>query len=188
MKKYAPLMFTAAAAALFLITTIQSENKIEKLNNELEISCQIIKSKDIIIDSLQSQIDTLSQRLEIFDFQYYKKEFINLINAVIQVESGNNDNAYHKGEDAVGCLQIRQTMVNDVNRILARRDIDLRYSYNDRWDRNKSIEMFNIYCDHYNLVESEEIARCWNGGPRGIYKEATIGYWNKVEKQIEVNS
>lgn len=181
-------MFTAAAAALFLITTIQSENKIEKLNNELEISCQIIKSKDIIIDSLQSQIDTLSQRLEIFDFQYYKKEFINLINAVIQVESGNNDNAYHKGEDAVGCLQIRQTMVNDVNRILARRDIDLRYSYNDRWDRNKSIEMFNIYCDHYNLVESEEIARCWNGGPRGIYKEATIGYWNKVEKQIEVNS
>jgi hypothetical protein len=173
---------------LFTIQTVQDENKIKTLQSTINSKDIIIDSLCNRVDSLKLEIDTLSQRLEIFDFQYYKKEFINLINAVIQVESGNNDNAYHKGEDAVGCLQIRQTMVNDVNRILARRDIDLRYSYNDRWDRNKSIEMFNIYCNHYNLVESEEIARCWNGGPRGIYKEATIGYWNKVEKQIEVNS
>ena len=42
------------------------------------------------------------------------------IGAIIRVESSNNDSAYNANEDAVGCLQIRQTMVNDVNRILKR--------------------------------------------------------------------
>ena len=107
-----------------------------------------------------------------------------LINALINVESSNNDNAYRSCEDAAGALQIRRTMVRDVNRILRRQKSNQRYTYEDRWDRQKSIEMFNIYCDHYNLVTPEEKARCWNGGPRGLQKLSTKRYWEKVKKQL----
>ena len=104
--------------------------------------------------------------------------------ALINVESSNNDNAYRSCEGAAGCLQIRRTMVRDVNRILRRQKSNQQYTYEDRWDRQKSIEMFNIYCDHYNLVTPEEKARCWNGGPRGLQKLSTKRYWEKVKKQL----
>ena len=107
-----------------------------------------------------------------------------LIKALIDVESSNNDNAYRSCEGAAGCLQIRRTMVRDVNRILKRQKSHIRFNFEDRWDRQKSIEMFNIYCDHYNLVTPEEKARCWNGGPRGLQKISTKRYWEKVKKQL----
>ena len=50
---------------------------------------------------------------------------------------------------------------------------------------NKSIEMFNIYCKHYGLTTAEEIARCWNGGPRGMQNNMTAGYWKKVKNQLD---
>lgn len=107
-----------------------------------------------------------------------------LIQALINVESSNNDNAYHSGEDAAGCLQIRRTMVRDVNRILRRQNSQTRFDFEDRWNRQKSIEIFKIYCNHYNLTTPEEKARCWNGGPRGLQKLATKRYWEKVKKQL----
>jgi hypothetical protein len=107
-----------------------------------------------------------------------------LIKALIYVESSNNDNAYSSYEGAAGALQIRCTMVRDVNRILRRQKSNQRYTYEDRWDRQKSIEMFNIYCNHYNLVTLEEKARCWNGGPRGLQKISTKKYWEKVKKHL----
>ena len=75
-------------------------------------------------------------------------------------------------------------MVRDVNRILRRQGSNQQYTYEDRWNRQKSIEMFNIYCNHYNLVTPEEKARCWNGGPRGLQKLSTKRYWEKVKKQL----
>ena len=107
-----------------------------------------------------------------------------LIQALINVESSNNDNAYHSGEDAAGCLQIRRTMVRDVNRILRRQNSQTRFDFEDRWNRQKSIEIFKIYCNHYNLTTPEEKARCWNGGPRGFQKLSTKRYWEKVKKQL----
>ena len=77
-------------------------------------------------------------------------------------------------------------MVRDVNRILKRQGSETRYEYKDRWCRQKSIEMFNIYRDYYNLITPEEIARCWNGGPKGVHKTTTIAYWNKVKNHLEL--
>ena len=111
-----------------------------------------------------------------------------LIQALINVESSNNDNAYRSCEDAAGALQIRRTMVRDVNRILRRQKSNQQYTYEDRWNRQKSIEMFNIYCNHYNLSTPEEKARCWNGGPRGLQKLSTKRYWEKVKKQLAVQN
>ena len=109
-----------------------------------------------------------------------------LLSALIFVESSNNDSAYCAREDAVGCLQIRRCMVDDVNRILKRNKSNTRFTYDDRWLRNKSIQMFDIYCKHYNLNTAEEIARCWNGGPRGMENEMTVGYWKKVSNKLDI--
>ena len=79
-------------------------------------------------------------------------------------------------------------MVDDVNRILTKQGISKRFTYMDRWDIIKSYEMFNIFCDYYGLTTAEEMARCWNGGPRGINNPATLGYWDKVENILDINS
>lgn len=103
----------------------------------------------------------------------------NLIEAIIQVESVGNDSAYNKSEDAVGCLQIRPVMVREVNRLLKKRKNPKRYTLLNRWDRQKSIEMFLVFTK--NISKPEAKARCWNGGPKGMTKSATIKYWNKVK-------
>jgi hypothetical protein len=107
-----------------------------------------------------------------------------LVKAIIFVESSGNDSAYCKVEDAVGCLQIRRVMVREVNRILKKQGKSKRYKLNDRWKRTESVEMFNIYIAYYKLTTPEDIARAWNGGPRGGLKNATISYWNKVKKEL----
>ena len=77
-------------------------------------------------------------------------------------------------------------MVKDVNRIIRRQKSDLRFTYDDRWSRAKSIKMFDVYCKHYGLITAEEIARCWNGGPRGMQNEITAEYWEKVKNQLDI--
>ena len=153
--------------------------------NEEEFKTQsTIDSLQNVIDSLKHEIDTLQWENQIWDFNL-SQNTTHLLSAIMFVESSYNDSAYHKGEDAVGCLQIRKCMVNDVNRILRRQRSDLRFSYDDRWLRNKSIKMFDIYCKHYGLITAEQIARCWNGGPRGMQNEMTAGYWEKVKNQLD---
>tara|TARA_R110001599_G_scaffold67850_1_gene191291 strand:+ start:2203 stop:2691 length:489 start_codon:yes stop_codon:yes gene_type:complete len=110
-----------------------------------------------------------------------------MVKALIMVESSGNDKAYCASEDAVGCLQIRRTMVRDVNRILKRNGSPIRFKYKDRWVRSKSIEMFDIYCAHYNLSSPEYQARCWNGGPKGYNKTSTKKYWAKVKAYLKSN-
>ena len=152
------------------------ENVYQNYEDLSDINKQLIN----YVDSLQCIIDSLEIKFEIID-EVPEVDPENILNAIMQVESRGNDNAYAPGEDAVGCLQIRKCMVDDVNRILKRRGIDLEYSYKDRWNRQSSIEMFDIFCTYYGLNTAEEIARCWNGGPRGINNPATLSYWNKVE-------
>ena len=152
---------------------LKNSSEQEKLNKELK--------KQTYIDSLKHRIDSLQYTIDSLQNEVWDN---NILDALIYVESCNNDSAYRASEDAVGCLQIRKTMVNDVNRILKRQGKDYRFTYDDRWSRNKSIQMFNIYCKHYKLTTAEEIARCWNGGPRGINNPATVGYWEKVKTKI----
>ena len=166
--------------SLFLWSSWSNGNEIKDLHEDIEI-------KNSTIDSLKNEIDTLNFELELWDFNMTNNT-THLLSAIIHVESSDNDSAYCLSEDAVGCLQIRRCMVNDVNRILKRQKSKQRFYYEDRWNRYKSIQMFDIFCNHYNLNSAEEISRCWNGGPRGINNPATVDYWAKVEKIIKENS
>jgi len=112
-----------------------------------------------------------------------------LVSALILVESRGNDSAigdrHLVGNEAVGALQIRPIMVREVNRILRIQKSDKRFKLKDRFERDKSIEMFYIWKNyHHKDSEPEVIARNWNGGPKGFKSNRTVKYWNKVEKQL----
>ena len=167
----------------FIIITYLFGNILKKIDIIEQLENQI-EQNNFQIDSLKHEIDTLQWENQIWDFNL-SNNTTHLLSAIMFVESNYNDSAYHKGEDAVGCLQIRKCMVDDVNRILKIQKSDLRFLYDDRWLRNKSIKMFDIYCKHYRLTTAEEIARCWNGGPRGMNKPLTSTYWRKVQKGLD---
>ena len=112
-----------------------------------------------------------------------------LVTALIHVESRGNDSAigdrHLVGNEAIGALQIRPIMVKEVNRILKIQKSDKRFTLKDRFERDKSIEMFYIWKNyHHKDSEPEVIARNWNGGPKGFKLNRTVKYWNKVEKQL----
>ena len=151
------------------------------LRDTLDHRHELIDSLYQQLDSLHKVIDTLHLERNMFHDVVSNDE---ILSAIMLVESGYNDSAHAIGEDAVGCLQIRKTMVDDVNRILQYKKSPIKFTYQDRWDRHKSIKMFKIYCKHYKLTTAEEIARCWNGGPRGINNPITINYWEKVQDVI----
>lgn len=115
-----------------------------------------------------------------------------LFRAVCAVESGDNPKARNASEDAVGAAQIRRIVVDDLNRILKADGRSLRFSYDDRWDREKSRQMFDLYLSYYGRLreqrgkraDDEAYARIWNGGPNGPEKSATVSYWNRVRKEM----
>ena len=166
---------------LFIGSILGLKNSIDQ--EEIETQ-NTIDSLQNVIDSLKLEIDTLQWENQIWDFNI-KFSVSHLLSAIMDVESNNNDSAYRANEDAVGCLQIRKCMVDDVNRILKRQKSHLRFNYDDRWCRSKSTQMFGIYCKHYGLNTAEEIARCWNGGPRGMNNPLTATYWKKVQKNLD---
>jgi hypothetical protein len=107
--------------------------------------------------------------------------------ALIVVESHGNDKAIN-GE-AVGCLQITPIVVEDINRFAA-----IKFTLDDRLDRQKSIHIAQIYLKYYGEVytkktgkqpDNQVYARIWNGGPNGWKKSSTEKFWQKVKTEIE---
>lgn len=95
-----------------------------------------------------------------------------LVEAFIQVESTGNNNAVNKYSKASGCLQLMPIMVEDANRISGK-----NYSLDDRFDRNKSIEMFHIIMEYYNPTYDLHYAcKLWN-------PKSSIGYHRAIEKE-----
>lgn len=77
-----------------------------------------------------------------------------LVQAIIFVESDNNNNAIGDGGKAVGCLQIQPIYIDEVNRLWGYK----KYSYSDRTDRTKSILIFKDMQDFKNPNYSLHLA------------------------------
>jgi len=151
-------------------------------NAELPVESPILVTEVVIEEEVVIIADTLS----IESSPAYILDINPLISAMILVESGGNDSAYCKSEEAVGCLQIRPIMLRECNRILKLKKSSKRYTLVDRWDRVKSIEIFHIVNQHHNKIGTyEAIARSWNGGPKWAKKSNTKRYWRKVKRQIK---
>lgn len=110
-------------------------------------------------------------------------DWTNVMNAIIQVESKGNPNAHNKNGDCAGILQITKILVREVNQILEQRNSTKRYTYQDRYDAEKSKEMFILLQEHFNKEHNVEKAiKCWNSGFYGNWKNKSGGYYKKVMK------
>ena len=101
-----------------------------------------------------------------------------VVNAIIQVESKGNPKAVCG--KYVGVLQISPILVKECNNILKSRGSNKRYTLADRYNENKSREMFDIIQSQHNPMNNiEKAIRLWNGGIKyNIAK--TQRYFNKV--------
>jgi len=102
-----------------------------------------------------------------------------VILSIIEVESGGDSIAYNELEDAVGILQLRKIYVKQANRISNK-----KYTYNDRWSKDKSIEIFETImdsmCPSYDL---DSTACIHNAGNISRYDwHITTVYRNKVKE------
>lgn len=102
------------------------------------------------------------------------------VEAVIWRESRGNTNAIGDGGKAVGVLQIHPIMVREANRIIALNGGDREaYAYDDRYDREKSIEIFKIVQDYHNkehdLVKALDI---WNKNHPDSYRNEIMNKYN----------
>ena len=105
----------------------------------------------------------------------------NLISALIIVESSGNDLAIGDGGKAIGPLQIHKAVILDVNRITGS-----NYRHQDMTNRAQARAVCEAYLRHYGKgASTEQLARRWNGGPRGDTKTATEAYWAKVKKHLK---
>jgi len=96
------------------------------------------------------------------------------------VESGGNTLAVGRNGEC-GSFQLKKIYVDDVNRIIGRKI----FSYDDRWDRQKSRHIVAIYLNHYGKNKSIlDKARIHNGGPRGDKLKCTEQYAAKIWRQL----
>lgn len=115
-------------------------------------------------------------------------DYSRLITAIGKVESKLNDRAV-SGVHA-GFLQISKVTVAECNRINKIKGNPKRYTLQDRFNHQKSIEMFYIIQNFYNKkgdlpedVRIEQMIRFWNAGP-GWEKNPrkTDAYYKRVIK------
>lgn len=104
-----------------------------------------------------------------------------LISALMIVESGNNDQAIGDQGRAIGCLQIHREVVLDVNKFTGS-----HFRHQDMTNRVAARAVCEAYLKHYGKgASTEQLARRWNGGPRGDTKTSTEAYWAKVKKHLK---
>ena len=105
----------------------------------------------------------------------------NLISALIIVESSGNDLAVGDGGKAIGPLQIHKAVVLDVNRITGS-----HYRHSEMTNRAQARAVCEAYLKAYGKgATTEQLARRWNGGPRGDTRPSTEAYWAKVKKHLK---
>lgn len=110
------------------------------------------------------------------------------IDLIAQVESGGRLTVIgdkHLAAKAYGILQIRQPCLDDFNRWNG-----TNHSAKDMLgNKELSYTVFRgymrIYATEARLGHQptyEDMARIWNGGPRGYMKTSTVGYAEKLRK------
>lgn len=123
-----------------------------------------------------------------------------LLSALMAVETGGCaepltargdywDGEYH----SVGCLQIQEAVIEDVNRVY-----ETNFIAKDRESQGASFRIAQLYLSHWGKVYErktgekatvEILARIWNGGPAaykktGKAKQNLDKYWSKVQKEL----
>lgn len=109
------------------------------------------------------------------------------VRAVHMVESGGRSGKIlGDGGRALGPFQIHKSYWADA--VNSNKSIGGRYE--DCADYKYSLKIINAYLKKYAskaIAENdyETLARKHNGGPRGNSNKNTLGYWNKIKKNLK---
>jgi hypothetical protein len=117
-----------------------------------------------------------------------------LLDAMIQVESGGNAKALNISEKAYGVLQIRPIMIQDFNRIYGT-NVKHKDAFNPKVARVIALGIFAHYGKNIPNPNAKHFAFIWNGGgsawkrvdsPKYDKKQRNLErYWKKIAKIIE---
>lgn len=109
---------------------------------------------------------------------------LKLLVALIAVESGGNPRAYNPQEKAVGLLQIRPCVIDDVNRITGSR-WRIEDAYDPAISQKIAIDYLTYWTAKSEQSSLKSAARIWNGGPDGWWELSTLKYWVKVRAKLQ---
>jgi len=112
-------------------------------------------------------------------------DWTKVMDAIIKVESKGNPKAHNPNGNCAGILQITKILVREANQILKKNKSQKHYTYADRYNAEKSKEMFILLQEHFNPEHNVEKAiKCWNCGfyhkTKNEWKNKSIDYWKKV--------
>ena len=113
-----------------------------------------------------------------------KQKWERVMNAIIAVESSGNPKAHNPNGDCAGILQITPILVKECNNLLEKKKSSKRYTLRDRYNAEKSKEMFIMLNEHFNPdLNVEKVIKQWNCGfYTKDWKSRSIGYYKKVMK------
>ncbi len=110
-----------------------------------------------------------------------------LLAALITVESSGNDKAVDPAGRSWGCLQETSIYIRDVNRIYG-----TNFTPADAFNRQIATIICQLYMRRWATPErlgrpvtAQDIARIHHGGPDGWRDQKTLGYWNKVKREMQ---
>ena len=139
------------------------------------------KNKNLILAFLLSILSLTVNAQEKNDAYDWTK----VIDAIVKVESRGNPKAFNPNGNCAGILQITPGLVKQCNTWLKAKKSKKRYTLADRYNVQKSKEMFVMVQKYYNKTNDVEKAiRIWNGGP-GYTIKGTNGYLKKVMKYYD---
>lgn len=100
-----------------------------------------------------------------------------LISSIIYVESKNDPNAIGT-KNSIGCLQITPIYIEQVNKVLGKN----KYKLKDRFNKRKSIEIFNLYQDHFNPEKDINLAiKLHNPRASHLYRDSIMCKYDKIK-------
>ena len=107
-----------------------------------------------------------------------------VINAIQKVETGGSldpSNAVGDNGKAIGPYQIHLCYWKDA----VDYDKTIGGKYSDCKDEEYARKIVEAYlCRYCKVYTNENVARIHNGGPQGHKRSSTVGYWKKVNKEL----
>ena len=158
MKKLKAIIMVAALATVLPLMG-QKEHKFETM------------SEETVATANDQPIETVVDKWDKF------------IEAVIWKESKGVEDCIGDSGKAVGVLQIHPIMVREANRILAMKDDSKAnyYKYDDRYSREKSIEIFKVVQDYHNKNHDfDKALQIWNKNHPASYKNQIMSKYKEL--------
>lgn len=141
---------------------------VETLKND------VVKEESVMLEDIMCEAEVPVEKTDNWD---------KFIEAVIWRESRGVEDCIGDSGRAVGVLQIHPIMVREANRILGMKDSSMSnyYTYDDRYSREKSIEIFNVVQGYHNKNKDFDLAlKIWNKNHPQSYKDQIMAKYNEL--------